>query len=232
MTSPKTLLLLPGLLCDERLWSAQIKELSGLVNCRVPNLTSYDSIAAMAKAVLQEAPERFALAGFSMGGLVALEIVAQAPERVERFALLSTNFKGILPAFRQQFQASMTDIGKRGIEAYLHDAFPRYVSAARLDDRTIWEIFSSMGMKVGAAAALRQMQALLDYPPFSHPEKITCPMILLSGSEDRRTPVAAHTELAQQIPGAQLHVIEGSGHFTMLEKPDEVTGALRNWLQS
>ncbi len=226
------LLLIPGLLCDERLWAVQTEALAGSAHSRTFDLTAHESIAAMAEAVLSQAPMRFAMAGFSMGGCVALEVVARAPGRVCRLALLSTSAHGLLPPVRRQLRDSISGIEAGGFDAYLADAFPRYVAPERIHDHALWETFAAMGKSLGPAVAVRQIRALLAYPGFCGDlGRIDCPTVVICGREDRRTPVAAHEELAGLIPGANLRVIERAGHFTPLEEPQAVTYALRDWLQ-
>ena len=226
------LLLIPGLLCDERLWAAQTEALAGSAHGQTSDLTAHESIAAMAEAVLSQAPVRFAMAGFSMGGCIALEVVARAPGRVCRLALLSTSAHGLLPPVRRQLRDSISGIEAGGFDAYLADAFPRYVAPERIHDQALWEAFAAMGKSLGPAVAVRQIRALLEYPGFCGDlGRIDCPTVVICGREDRRTPVAAHEELAGLIPGAKLRVIERAGHFTPLEEPQAVTCALRDWLQ-
>jgi pimeloyl-ACP methyl ester carboxylesterase len=187
----------------------------------------------MADAVLGQAPDRFALAGFSMGGCVALEVVARAPERVRRLALLSTSAHGLPPPVRQHLKGSIAGIEAGGLGAYLADAFPRYVAPERAHDPALWATFAAMAEGLGPAVALRQMRALLDYPGFRGDlGRIACPTAVICGREDRRTPVAIHEELARQIPGARLWVVERAGHFTPLEEPQAVADALRDWLRA
>lgn len=225
------LLLLPGLLCDHRLWSHQIQFLADVACARTPDFTTCESIVRMADSVLRTAPERFALAGFSMGGCVALEIAFRAPLRVQRLALLSTNAEGLLPTVRQHYEESIASIEAGDLERYLTDAFPRYVAPGRVSDRALWEAFSTMATSLGPAVAVAQMRALLDYPGFrGNLGDVACPTMLICGDEDHRTPVAIHQKMARQIVGARLEVIEGSGHFTPLERPTAVAVALRQWL--
>jgi pimeloyl-ACP methyl ester carboxylesterase len=225
------LLLIPGLLCDARLWAKQTLELSDVAQCNTPDLTSCESIAQMADSVLSRAPAEFSLAGFSMGGCVALEIVARAPERVRRLVLLSSNADGLMPNVRQHYEESIARLRTGGLATYLADAFPRYIATDSVCDVPLWQTFCAMGTDLGAAVAVRQMQALLHYPGFSGDlGAITCPTLLICGDQDKRTPVAVHERLAEKIPAATLHVIRGSGHFTPIERPVEVTGALRRCL--
>jgi pimeloyl-ACP methyl ester carboxylesterase len=223
------LLLIPGLLCDTRLWAEQARALADIAHCRTADLSNYESIEQMADGVLSQAPAQFALAGFSMGGCVALEIVARAPARVLYLGLLSTNAAGLLPRVRLHYEASIAQLQSGGLDEYLVDAFPRYVAPERTHDSPLWHTFLAMGSDLGPAVAVRQMRALLRYPGFSGElGAISCPTTLICGERDERTPVAAHQLMAQQIPAAQLVVIDGAGHFTPLEHPSAVASALRH----
>ena len=226
------LVLLPGLLCDRRLWAQQIAGLADVARSSVIDLSTCDSVEKMADVVLHQGPERFALAGFSMGGCVALEILARAPQRVRCLALLSTRAAGLLPAVRQHYEEVISNLEAGGMDAYLADAFPKYVAAGKAHDESIRQTFFAMGRDLGTEVAVRQMRALLAYPGFRGALfQIACQTVLICGTEDQRTPVDVHREMAAAIPGAQLSVIAGSGHFTPLEQPAAVTEALRRWLE-
>jgi pimeloyl-ACP methyl ester carboxylesterase len=226
------LVLVPGLLCDHRLWDSQTQALAAAARSRIPDLSGYDSIEAMAAAVLSAAPEHFALAGFSMGGCVALEIMARAPRRVYRLALLSTSAAGLPANVREHYGQWITRIETTGLAQYLADAFPRYVAPERAHDQALWETFSAMGKDLGAAVAVRQMRALLGYCGFRGDlRSVACPTVLICGAQDQRTPVEVHEQLARQIIAAELTVVAGSGHFTPLEAPAVVAAALHQWLR-
>jgi pimeloyl-ACP methyl ester carboxylesterase len=206
-------------------------DLSDIAQCHTPDLTSCTSIEQMADSVLSQAPGEFSLAGFSMGGCVALEILARAPERVRRLALLSTNADGLLPNVRYHYQESIAKLQAGGLATYLADAFPRYVATANVHDVLLWQTFFAMGSDLGANIAVRQMHALLHYQGFSgNLGAIVCPTLLICGDQDQRTPVTVHEHMANNIPGATVHVVRGAGHFTPMERPADVTGALRQWL--
>ena len=167
-----------------------------------------------------------------MGGCVALEVVGRAPDRVCRLALLSTSANGLLPPIRERLRDSISCIEADGLDGYLEDAFPSYVAPSRIYDRALRETFADMGKSLGPAVAVRQIRALLEYRGFRGClGRIACPTVVISGREDRRTPVAIHEKLATLIPGARIRVIERAGHFTPLEEPEAVTEALRDWLQ-
>ncbi|HVN81015.1 MAG TPA: alpha/beta hydrolase [Terriglobia bacterium] len=222
-------LLLSGLLCDERLWAASVEDLA--VRVHIPEMAEGNSIPAMADAILSRSPRRFAVAGFSLGSCVALEIFARAPGRVTRLALLSAAVHGPPDPVRQHYLRSIPAIESGGLSEYLQDAFPRYVAPHRAHDQALWEIFSGMGESLGSAVAVRQMQALLDYPGYGGDlGAIRCPVAVIGGAEDRRATPEVHAELSRQIHGAVLTLIQGAGHFTPLEKPEAVKKALRVWL--
>lgn len=223
-------LLLPGLFCDARVWSAQRSALADIAACSVPALGANDSIDAMADAVLREAPPRFAIAGFSMGGCVALEIVARAPERVERLALLSTNAAGITPMVREQLTDAIARVEAGELDTYLEDAFPRYFAPSRAADRALRDVYVAMGRSIGAVAGARQMRALLTYAGFAaDPASIAVPTAVIAGRFDGRIPPDVQAAMAGRIPTATMQVIETSGHFTPIEAPDAVSEALRHW---
>ena len=131
------LVLLPGLLCDRRLWVQQIAGLADVARSSVIDLSTCDSVEEMADVVLHQAPDRFALAGFSMGGCVALEILARALERVRCLALLSTRAAGLLPAVRQHYEEVISNLEAGGMDAYLAGAFPKYVAPEKVRDEGI-----------------------------------------------------------------------------------------------
>ena len=213
------------------MWSAQTGELAEQARFQVPDLSPYDTVSAMAQAVLDEAPPRFSLVGFSLGGWVALSVVTAAPERVERLALLSTTAHALFPSVQQSLSGALAQIESGGFDAYLEAVFPLYVAPEHAGSGPIKDTFMAMARDAGPSAALREIHSLVaQHGDAGSPGAVGCPTIVVCGREDERTPVAVHEELAGAIPGARLTVIDGSGHFTPLERPAEVTDALRRWL--
>jgi pimeloyl-ACP methyl ester carboxylesterase len=223
--------LLPGLLCDPDLWSHQVAHLGEVATPAVLDLTGADSMAALACAVLDRSPDRFALAGLSMGGYVALEIMRRAPDRVVKLALLDTNAREDTPEQTARRNALVAISEKGGFERIVPTMLPNLVHPDRLED---WELVTrveGMAAKVGPAAFRRQQAAImgrLDSRP--HLPAIACPTLVLCGRQDALTPPALHAEMAAGIPGARLAVIEDCGHLSSLERPQAVTALLRDWL--
>ena len=225
------LLLIPGLLCNESLWRGQIHALGDYVQAMVADVTCQESIRTMAQAVLESAPKRFCLAGFSLGSQVALEIMQTASERVEKLALLSATSGGLLPPVKAAIENAMTMIQQGDFEKYVEQSYGTYVHPLRANDAALKRTFTDMARAVGPDAGLRQMRALLSITgPFTDLDRIHCPTAIIGGRQDHRTTLAAHKELAQHIRGSVLTTIEDSGHFTPIEQPSSVTQAMQRWL--
>ena len=231
-SSPETLVLLPGLLCDAALWQPQVAGLSDLATCMVADLTRQDSIAAMAAETLAAAPERFALAGLSMGGYVALEIMRQAPERVARLALLDTKARADTTPETQR-RKDLLALAQRGrFKGVTPRLLPLLIHAARQENSDLPAVVMAMADRVGAEAFLRQQTAIMGRPDsLATLPGIACPTLVLCGRQDALTPLSCSEEMAAGIPGADLVVIEDCGHLATMERPEEVTAALRAWLE-
>jgi pimeloyl-ACP methyl ester carboxylesterase len=226
-----SLLLIPGVLCDERLFAHQIADLGSQAAISVANITQQSSVEEMALAVLATAPERFCLGGFSLGSQVALEIMQIAADRVERLALLSATHGGLLPASEIAFRKALEPIEHGGFQQYLDDVFPRYFTDRDAQNPDLKRIFMDMAHTVGQEAGLRQMRALLGvHSPFRNLDRIRCRTFIIGGAEDHRTTYEAHQILSQEISGSELVRVEDSAHFTTLEQPKAVSEALQRWL--
>jgi pimeloyl-ACP methyl ester carboxylesterase len=229
MTAP--LLLLPGLLLDQRLYQAQRAALADLADAQVADLTQDDRIAAVAARALAAAPPRFALCGLSMGGYVALEIMRQAPERVARLALLDTQARPDTPAARQR-RLDLMALAERGAFAGVTPKLlPLFIHPDRLADAALTGTITAMAGAVGKDGFLRQQRAILGRID-SRPSltAIACPTLVLCGREDALTPPTLHQEMAEAIPEATLVVLPRCGHLSPLERPDAVSAQLRAWL--
>jgi pimeloyl-ACP methyl ester carboxylesterase len=225
------LFLLPGLLNDARLWQYQISGLADVVRTTVANLTGADSISALASMVLSQAPDgRFALAGLSMGGYVALEIMRQAPGRVSALALLDTSARPDT-AQATEGRRNLMQLAETNFPAVTDTLLPRLVHPSHLTNTSILTTIRAMAESVGKDAFLRQERAIIariDSRPFL--DQIQCPTLVLCGHEDVITPVEVHQELFSAIPNSSLTIIEECGHLSTLDRPQQVTDALRKWL--
>lgn len=233
MTARIPLILLPGLLCDAALFRPQSEALADVADARVADTSLHRGVGEIAAAVLADAPPRFALAGLSMGGYVALEIMRRAPERVERLALLDTSAR---PDTEEQTRRrrgliQLARTGRfRGVTPRL---LPLLLHPDRLEDEALTRIVFEMAERVGRDAFERQQTAILTRPD-SRPDlaRIACPTLVACGRQDALTPLPLSEELAAGIPGARLAVVEDCGHLSTLERPEAVSALLREWLSA
>jgi pimeloyl-ACP methyl ester carboxylesterase len=228
----EALVLLPGLLCDPALFLPQIGSLGDVAGpIMVADLTRHDSMAAMAEATLDEAPDHFALAALSMGGYCALEIMRQAPHRVSRLALLDTSARPDADATRAR-RRGLIELAQKGeFKGVTPRLLPVLLHRSRLADEALVATVMGMAERVGKEAFLRQQTAILGRPD-SRPDlpRIACPTLVLVGRDDAVTPVEGAEEMASLIPDARLVVVEECGHLSTLERPETVNAAMREWL--
>ena len=232
MSDKIPLILLPGLLCDDALWAAQVDGLTDIADVTVADLTTADSMATLAANVLAAAPERFAVAGLSMGGYVAQEIVRQAPERVSHLALLDTNARADT-AEQTENRKRMIAVAEAGkFDAVAPDMLPNLVHADHVDDPKMGGAFLDMATRIGKDAYIRQQTAIMgriDGRP--HLPAIDCPTLVLCGEQDALTPPKVHEEMVEAIgANAAYVVVPHCGHLSTLERPDAVNAAMRAWL--
>jgi len=227
------LVLIPGLLCDALLWANQIEALGANADCWVADHSRSDSMAEIAQDVLHDCPfERFSLAGLSMGGYVALEVQRQAPQRVQRLALLDTNARPDSPEQTERRNAFI-ELAERGRFVGVTDALlPLLLHRSLQNHPGLVAIIKTMARNTGRENFVRQEQAIIsrrDSRPLLG--AINCPTLVLCGAQDQLTPLALHEEMAAAISGARLHVVNDCGHLSTLERPEEVTTVLEQWLE-
>lgn len=233
MPEPLPVVLVPGLNCSARLYSEQIPALWRFGQVTVADHTRDDSMAAIAARILSAAPPRFALAGLSMGGYIALTILQQAPARVERLALLDTLARPESPeqTARRQPQIALAESGRFAEVSALQ--FPIFVHRNRHGDEELKRRVRVMAEETGPQAFLRQQKAIMtrtDARPLLR--AIRCPTLVLVGAGDELTPPVLSEEMAAGIAGARLVVVPDSGHLSTMEQPQAVTKALMEWMQA
>jgi pimeloyl-ACP methyl ester carboxylesterase len=227
----ETLVLIPGLACTARLFEPQIAALSAGRTIVVADHTQDDSIAAIAARLLREAPGRFDLAGLSMGGYIAMEVMRQAPERVERLALLDTSARPDTTEASQD-RKRLIALAEAGRFEEIHSAlWPRLVHPDHRDDQALQDIMFGMMRATGVEAYIRQQRAIMaraDSRPLLPGTEI--PTLVLVGESDAITPPEIARETAEMIEWASLVVVPEAGHMSTLEQPERVTQALQLWL--
>jgi pimeloyl-ACP methyl ester carboxylesterase len=223
---------LPGFMCDENLFAAQTAFLADRgVNSRVHELSSSASIDGLARKVLQKAPDQFALAGLSMGGIVALEIYRQQPRRVTHLALLNTTWRPDQSAGHRRTQLQRIAHGEFSA-VMTEDLKPKYLAPINQTPERR-RLIGAMAARLGPDVFARQTQALMtrDSAEAILP-RITCPVLVLTGAQDTICPPALHREMAARIPRARLRILGDCGHLSPLEQPDVVCEHLMSLLNA
>lgn len=232
MSEPLAIVLIPGLLTSPRLYEQQLAALWRLGPVTIADTTRDTTMAAIASRILATAPPSFALAGLSMGGYIAFEITRQAPDRVTGLALLDTTAR---PDTHDQTQRrnALIALARSGRFADIPDLLlPVLVHRSRSSDARLRRLVHLMAEEVGPEAFIRQQQAIMTRHD-SRPglAAIGCPTLVLVGDSDKLMPPELSAEIADRIPGARLVVVADCGHLSTLERPQQVTQALTQWLQ-
>jgi len=223
--------MIPGTLCDYNLFKYQTEGLKDLVNCHVASNTSASNLKQVAKNILEKYPGSFSVIGLSYGGIIAFELLRQAPERINKLILLNTNYKEpseqtrinqqrfIGMAYLGEFKEITSDIL---IDAMLH---PNNAKKQELRDTVL-----NMALNVGVDGFFNQVKAQLGRPDSTKDlQNIKCPTLIITGREDNICPLKLHQEMAEAIPNSTLKVIEECGHLSTLEQPNLVNNAIIDW---
>ncbi|TPW27160.1 alpha/beta fold hydrolase [Pararhizobium mangrovi] len=226
------LVLLPGMMCDARLFAPQIGALSAGRAIHCAPLGETDTVDGLAEAVLRDAPPHFALAGLSMGGIVAMAVLAAAPERVARLALLDTNPLAENEAMRAKRGPQMERALGGGLAAVMREEMKPHYLAHHARRTEILDLCVEMALALGPQVFCNQSRALRDRPDRQAVlREVRVPTLVLCGREDELCPLARHELMRDLVPGAHLTVIDDAGHLPTLEKPQETTAALARWLE-
>ena len=225
------LLLLPGMTNNAELWQYVAPGLAEVAEVRIAEFPTQDSVAAMADAALDLAGARdFSLAGFSLGGWVAQDILSRAPERVERLALIDSAAGPISPEMQALMEKSRA-AAARHYDVMLERMLPGAVHPSRLADPALCGAAIAMFRNVGAEAFARHCTAAIGRPDHRDAlQEFTRPALIVCGRQDRVTPPEQTEELARLLPGAGVEWIDECGHLSPLERPAAVVSALRRWM--
>ena len=231
------LVLVPGLMCDGSVWKPVIPFLEGHVVCQIADHGNANSLTVMAQRILDQGPARFALAGHSMGGRVALEVTRLAPERVSRLVLLDTGYTALPAGSAGEEEAAtryaLLDIArKQGVRAMATQWVQGMVDPVRLEDAALIESIVAMFERKCPDVFAQQISALLARPDATPVlRSVRVPTLVLCGRADSWSPLVQHEQIAALVPGSELHVVEDAGHMCTMEQPEAVAKALLTWLQ-
>ena len=225
------LVLIPGLACTADLFEGQIAALERERDVIIGDHMHHDTMPEIATHILVNAPERFALAGLSMGGYIALEIMRQAPERVSRLALMDTSARADTPD-KTELRLEALELAAAGkFMAVCHSTLDLSIATSRHGDAALKAAIIDMAIETGPDVWAQQTRAIIgrkDSVPLLG--SINCPTMVVVGDEDQLTPPDLAREMADGIKDARLEVIADCGHMSTMEKPDQLTGLLQGWL--
>jgi pimeloyl-ACP methyl ester carboxylesterase len=234
----KSLLLVPGLLCDDAIWASQAAALADIAAVRVANNGAIDSLGALAESIIAHAPPRFALAGHSMGGRIALEVARRVPERLLGLALLDTGYEALAPGEAGEREtagrhALLAMARREGMRAMARTWLQGMVYPPRLTDVELVEPILDMFERRTPELFALQIKALLARPDATSVlPTLHCPTLVLCGREDAWAPPSRHDVMAKMIRHSTLEIIADCGHMAPMESPWAVNQAFRRWLDS
>jgi pimeloyl-ACP methyl ester carboxylesterase len=232
MDNTMPILLVPGLASSPRIYAPVIPALWRFGPVTVANHIRDDNMGAIARRILAEAPPRFALAGHSMGGYIAFEIMRQAPDRVAKLALINTQARPDTSEATARRRGQIARARSGEFHAVLDELFAGFVHPSRRGDGALRQLVHDMGDDIGVDAFVRQQTAVMSRAD-SRPTLawIKCPTLVLSGDEDNTIPNSLSVEMADGIPGAKLTILACCGHLPQPEQPQATADALVEWLR-
>ena len=223
--------LLPGMMCDARLFAPQIAAMSALHPVTVMPLVGHAQVSELAYNVLQAAPTAFALMGLSMGGIVAMEIIRQAPQRVTRLALFDTNHLSDTPERANLRNKEIQRVHNGELKAVIRDDMKPNYLAPNENKQAILDLCMSMAQALGPQVFIQQSRALQTRSDQTATlAKINVPTLIACGESDTLCPIERHQFMHELVPNSELQIIKGAGHLPTLEQPAVTTNIFHKWL--
>jgi len=227
------LVMIPGMMCDERIFASQIEELVPKRSVHVADISKHDNISDLAADVLSHAPPKFCLVGHSMGGIVAMEICTQDPKRIEKLVLMDTNPLAELEEVKLKREPQISDaLSGKLINVIRDEMKPNYLASSENQD-IILNICLEMALSLGPKVFINQSRALQTRADQqSNIQSINIPVLIMCGSEDKLCTVERHEMMHNMISNSELKIINNAGHMPTLEQPSETTEVLKEWLMN
>ena len=223
--------MVPGMMCDERIFSPQIEELSQNLEVTIADISNFSSVSELASDVLKKAPKSFSLLGHSMGGIVAMEIYSQEPKRIEKLILMDTNPKAELDEVKLKREPQIREVNKGKLLEVMRDEMkPNYLAESE-NKRSVLNVCMDMALTLGPDVFINQSrarQSRLDQQ--NTIQSIKIPVLIMCGSEDKLCPVERHEMMHNMISDSDLIIINNAGHMPTLEQPRETTEVIKEWL--
>lgn len=228
------LVFIPGLAADATMWQHQMRAMPTQLHPAVTDVhMRHATLPEMAGALLQEHSDDLILCGASMGGMLAMEVVRQAPQRIRGLALLGTTARPETEAMRTLRQAAIILFEQGRVKEVLQANLAMAFYSGRADDGELLRSYLAFVLRAGAAQLIRQNLALMTRPDARlHLGRVSCPTLVLCGDSDQLTPPECSREIAQLIKGSDFKLVPKCGHMLTMERPTEVTRALLAWLSA
>ena len=223
--------MVPGMMCDERIFSPQIEELSQNLEVTIADISNFSSVSELASDVLKKAPKSFSLLGHSMGGIVAMEIYSQEPKRIEKLILMDTNPKAELDEVKLKREPQIREVNKGKLLEVMRDEMkPNYLAESE-NKRSVLNVCMDMALTLGPDVFINQSRALQSRLDQQNTiQSIKIPVLILCGSEDKLCPVERHEMMHNMITDSDLKIINNAGHMPTFEQPRETTEVIKEWL--
>ena len=223
--------MVPGMMCDERIFSPQIEELSKNLEVTVADISSFPTVRELASDLLKKAPKSFSLLGHSMGGIVAMEIYSQEPNRIEKLILMDTNFKAELDEVKLKREPQIKDVREGKLLEVMRDEMkPNYLAESE-NKSSVLDVCMDMALSLGPDVFINQSRALQKRADqLNTIQSINIPVLIMCGSEDKLCTVERHEMMHNMISDSDLKIINNAGHMPTLEQPRETTEVLKEWL--
>ena len=223
--------MVPGMMCDERIFSPQIEELSQNLEVTIADISNFSSVSELASDVLKKTPKSFSLLGHSMGGIVAMEIYSQEPNRIEKLILMDTNPKAELDEVKLKREPQIREVNKGKLLEVMRDEMkPNYLAESE-NKRSVLNVCMDMALTLGPDVFINQSRALQSRLDQQNTiQSIKIPVLIMCGSEDKLCPVERHEMMHNMISDSDLKIINNAGHMPTLEQPRETTEVIKEWL--
>lgn len=223
--------MVPGMMCDERIFSPQIEALSQNLEVTIADISNFSSVRELASDVLKKAPKKFSLLGHSMGGIVAMEIYSQEPNRIEKLILMDTNPKAELDEVKLKREPQIREVNKGKLLEVMRDEMkPNYLAESE-NKRSVLNVCMDMALTLGPDVFINQSRALQSRLDQQNTiQSIKIPVLIMCGSEDKLCPVERHEMMHNMISDSDLKIINNAGHMPTLEQPRETTEVIKEWL--
>jgi len=225
--------MVPGMMCDERIFSPQIEELSKNLEVTIADISSFSSVRELASDVLKKAPKKFTLLGHSLGGIVAMEIFSQEPNRIDKLILMDTNPKAELEEVKSKREPQIRDVREGKLLNVMRDEMkPNYLAESE-NQESVLTTCMDMALSLGPDVFINQSRALQTRADQqSNIQSINIPVLIMCGLEDKLCTVERHEMMHNMINNSELKIINNAGHMPTLEQPKETTEVLKEWLMN